>query len=353
MGRRMEVAAAEAEREEQGDAPSRALALLLAGETEAGLALYDTCLRGRNPHRLPVGLHLLFLERAGRSEAAERLRGIALRRGANLSVKHVSLGATPAEVVEDYASLFGRGVGNSRMVYEYLVTLSRLGRMDEVAAILAPDRLVRTIRLDLPGPNGRAGGLAAAVQALLSREESQAADRDAVQPLSKVRMLEQLHRLDDPAARALVAALREQADLYLRDWAASDHPLAHFVSLGFDLKAWALFARQGAFSERHVHPNGWATGVYYPADLPGEGAGGELVIGPPHDVEALGRDWPRATIRPEAGLLVLMPSYCMHWTMPLDGPGMRTSVAFDLLDKKPRAQDSADGPPCRPEEEAT
>lgn len=324
--------------EAQGAKPPnsrQALALLLAGDIDGGLALYETCLKRPNAHNIPVGLHLVFLERGGLGDVAEDLRRLALRRGGTVSIEAAKPGASPAEIAEEHSALFDRGIANGRMIFDYLVALARLGRMDEVRSLLDLDRRLRTVRLDLPGPNGEASGLGGAVRALLEREEYRAADRDSVQPLNRVPMLERLHRLDDPVAQALIAALRSEADRYLRDWAASDHPLAPLVTRRVDLKAWALFAREGGFSPRHLHSQGWATGVYYPAPPPGGGEGGELAIGPPEALEETAPGWPRAVIRPEAGLLVLMPSYCMHWTLPFHGPGVRMSVAFDLLDPAP------------------
>jgi hypothetical protein len=324
--------------EAQGAKPPnsrQALALLLAGEIDEGLALYETCLKRPNAHHIPVGLHLVFLERGGFGEVAEDLRRLALRRGGTVSIEAAKPGASPAEVAGEHEALFDRGIANGRMIFDYLVALAWIGRMDEVRSLLDLDRRLRTVRLDVPGPNGESGGFAAAVRALLDREEYRAVDRDSVQPLSRVPMLERLHRLDDPVARTLLAALRSEADRYLLEWAASDHPLARLVTRQVDLKAWALFAREGGFSPRHLHSQGWATGVYYPAPPPGGGEGGELVIGPPEELEEMAPDWPRAVIRPEDGLLVLMPSYCMHWTLPFQGPGVRMSVAFDLLDPAP------------------
>ena len=324
--------------EEEGPkdpAPGKALALLLAGETEAGFALYDSCFDRTNRHHIPIGIHLVFLERAGLNGVAQDLRSLALRRGGNVAVKDLRPGASPQEIAQEYAALFAQGIVNSRMVFRYLVALSRLGRMEEVAALLDTDRLLRTVRLDLPGPDGERGGLAPAVQALLIREEAKAVDKSAVQPLSGVRMLKRFHELEDPAARALVDALREEANRYLGDWAASDHPLARLVPRDFELKAWALYARGDGFSTRHLHSQAWATGVFYPAGVPDGETGGDLVVGPPEELEGKASGWPGAAIRPEPGLLVLMPAYCMHWTHPLAGPGVRTSVAFDLIDSAP------------------
>lgn len=316
--------------------PGQALVLLLAGDTEAGLALYDDCLKLPSRQHIPVGLHLVFLERAGLDGVAAELRDLALRRGGNVAVRDLKPGTSPEAIAAEYEALFERGIANARMIFRYLVMLSRLGRTDEVAALLDPERLLRTVRIDRPAPNGEAGGLAAAVQALLMREEAGSVDRDAEQPLSGVRVVESVHKLDDPAARALIAALREEADRYLGDWAASDHPLAHLVRRQFELKAWALFARGSGYSTRHVHATGWATGVYYPECVPG--GGGDLMVGPPEELGDESPGWPNAAIRPQPGLLVLMPSYCVHWTVPLAGPGLRTSIAFDLFDKAPRRE---------------
>jgi len=329
--------------EQSGRAPTSrdALALLLAGETEAGLDLYDICLKRTNRHNIPFGLHLTFLERAGLRAVADDLRQLVLRRGGNIAIKDIKPGASPAEVAAEYEVLFAQGMANSRMIFRYMIALARLGRMDEVAALLDMPRLLRKIRLDRPGPNGEAGGLAEAVQTMLIREEGRAQDKDAVQPFSKVPMLERLHRLEDPTARALSAALREEADRYVRDWAGSDHQLAGLVSREVRLDVWALFARGDGYCPRHLHPQGWSTGVYYPVGVEGNGPGGYLMIGPPEELEEIAPDWPRATIRPEPGLLVMMPSYCMHWTVPLGRPGLRTSIAFDLLDvPQPQAADA-------------
>lgn len=45
--------------------------------------------------------------------------------------------------------------------------------------------------------------------------------------------------------------------------------------------------------------------------------------------------WPDAKIRPEADLLVIMPSWYVHWTEPLERPGLRLSVAIDAIPVRP------------------
>jgi len=45
-------------------------------------------------------------------------------------------------------------------------------------------------------------------------------------------------------------------------------------------------------------------------------------------------DWGARTIKPRAGTLLLFPSYYTHWTVPLNRPGLRTSVAFDVVSRR-------------------
>jgi putative 2-oxoglutarate-Fe(II)-dependent oxygenase superfamily protein len=109
------------------------------------------------------------------------------------------------------------------------------------------------------------------------------------------------------------------------------------------ISAWGLISRGEGFNAPHIHHKGWATGVYYPAAPEGGGPGGALRIGPPPALGARAPGWPDATIRPEPGLLVLIPSFYTHWTVPLGRPGLRTSIAFDLVSTA-RSPRRIDGP---------
>ena len=57
-----------------------ALMLILSGDSAGGLSLYDQCVRGDFVYRLPVGLHLRFLEKADRADEAAALRERAIER---------------------------------------------------------------------------------------------------------------------------------------------------------------------------------------------------------------------------------------------------------------------------------
>jgi tetratricopeptide (TPR) repeat protein len=299
---------------------AQALKRLLAGDAETGLALYRDALRSVG-RRAPVGIHALALERSARHEEAAALRRLALAAGADLSVKGQALDAAPADRAREYETLIASGLVNSQMVWNYLLVLAELGRSDEIAALLAPARLLRQVRLDVD---------AAAVEAFLLREEQSGLYQEAHQSVRRMTKIERLQRFDDPAVLALLEAVREEMAFYMRDWAAQDHPLAGLMPRSFRLRSWGLVSHGDGYNVRHMHHRGWVTAVYYPTTIPpGEGVGC-LRVGCPDQLGDTAPGWPDVAIRPVAGLLVLMPSYYPHWTVPLGREGLRTSVAFDV-----------------------
>ena len=166
--------------------------------------------------------------------------------------------------------------------------------------------------------------------AILNREES-ADFQPAVQSVRAMSMIKDFARATDPTVAALVDAVTQQSSAYLERWAASDHPLAAFVPRRFELSGWALISRGTGYNVPHVHNLGWATPVYYPSAVSG---GGQLQVGRPDAGAGSGGQWGARSFTPQPGHFVLMPSFYTHWTVPMDKPGVRTSVAFDLLAKE-------------------
>ncbi|MDB5693969.1 MAG: hypothetical protein JWO81_3032 [Alphaproteobacteria bacterium] len=297
-----------------------ALKRLLAGEGEAGLALYREAL-GSGGLDAPAGLHALLLDRAGRGDEAAALRRLALEAGADLSVKGTALAAPPAERAREYETLIAAGLVNSRMIWTYLLVLAELGRTDEIEAILAPDFLLREVRVDAD---------AGAVEAFLLQQEQAGVYQEADQSVRQMTKIRRLQDFDEPAVQALLRAVRDETEAYMEEWASRGHMLSNLMPPSFRLRAWGLISRGSGYNTRHIHHRGWVTGVYYPTSVPPGEAGGELRVGCPDQLGARAPGWPDVGIRPEAGLLVLMPSYYTHWTVPLGREGLRTSVAFDV-----------------------
>ena len=308
----------------QASSAEPAIAAILSGD-EGGFALYESALRAAELATIPAGLHLGMLRQAGREKDARRLADLALRYGADLAPRAGSfLGAEPEVAAEEYEALIERGEVNARMIYRYLLALARLGRWEEHARILAPEALFKVVAID--------PGIAEAADALLLDLEEQAQPQESAQSVRKMRMASDLDRLDHPAAVQLLAAISDHTEAYLAYWRASDHPLGRLVPQTFDVSAWGLISRGEGYNVPHIHGEGWATGVFYPRSA--EGDGGELVVGKPEGAPGADVDWGARTIKPQAGTLLLFPSYYTHWTVPLNRPGLRTSVAFDVVSRR-------------------
>ena len=98
--------------------------------------------------------------------------------------------------------------------------------------------------------------------------------------------------------------------------------------------AWSVRLHRDGYHTSHVHPRGWISSACY-IELPdsmraGHTAEGILSFGapgmlttPPLPAEL--------SVRPEAGLLVLFPSYFWHGTLPFHSDQPRLTVAFDAV----------------------
>lgn len=136
----------------------------------------------------------------------------------------------------------------------------------------------------------------------------------------------------DPAVSALTAwltwALRRMID-------ATGGANAFKGSLS--ASAWATICRAGAYHAPHSHPDSAWSGVYYvdpgtdSADQPLSGvlefldprAGVEAVSAPG---DPYGEPF---RVRPQAGLLVVFPSWLYHWVHPYAGQTPRIAVSFN------------------------
>lgn len=108
---------------------------------------------------------------------------------------------------------------------------------------------------------------------------------------------------------------------------------------------WANINKPGDSNQLHCHPGAYWSGVYYPdpGGAENEAGGGELVVEDPRyptaystvpglllrhaDSEAM---YSQYAIRPEAGLLVMFPSWLRHSVRPHNGDRERVSVAINL-----------------------
>ncbi len=119
----------------------------------------------------------------------------------------------------------------------------------------------------------------------------------------------------------------------------------------FDLYGWAAVNRRGHYNTVHVHPMATWSGVYYvdPGDETVEGSNdGYLEFAHPVAASTM-TFFPTALpsarlVRPQAGLIILFPSYLLHSVRMYQGKRPRISVPFNAHLKGSAAPDERDQP---------
>jgi len=103
------------------------------------------------------------------------------------------------------------------------------------------------------------------------------------------------------------------------------------------VSAWATICRAGAYHAPHSHPDSAWSGVYYVdagSNATDRSLSGVLeFIDPRAGVEAVtapGDPYGEPVrVRPEAGLIVIFPSWLYHWVHPYTGHAPRIAVSFN------------------------
>ena len=145
-----------------------------------------------------------------------------------------------------------------------------------------------------------------------------------------------LERADSPVLRRMFDRLWQAGLEYIGQLStAPDNPFLRSRPPGLTLRAWSVVSGADTHHLSHIHATSWINGVYYVEVPPvvGDRVGkpGWLRVGPAANrgfTAALG--WDERWIRPEPGLVVLMPSHFSHETVPLGCDERRICVAFEL-----------------------
>ena len=91
---------------------------------------------------------------------------------------------------------------------------------------------------------------------------------------------------------------------------------------------------RGGHLTSHIHEEGWLSGVLYlamPSDRPeGSTAGGIEFSTDGDDYPREHDDFPRRTLLPGVGDIVLFPSSLFHRTIPFQSNEERICIAFDV-----------------------
>ena len=308
---------------------NRALSMILKGQSDAGIAAYAALLRDEdfNIRPLPLGLHLQMLRRADHLDAAAEIQRLALRKGADPTLSALRQRSVP-EAIAEYRGFISAGQVNGLMVSRYLLLLEQQGERAAMRPYLDVDRLVsrQTVLRE------NAGLLSEAAE--LFRAEAMASPRrEKDQSLRNLDRIAALHRRSEPVIVELLARAKEAIDGYLAERADELRQLFSWTVEQYRLRAFAVLSEGEGFNVPHVHSPSLITAVLYlagPADAGGPHSPGALrVTGPSNALDP--SNWPDLSFAPTPGTMVLMPSWMTHWTVPLDRPVSRISVAFDVV----------------------
>lgn len=143
-----------------------------------------------------------------------------------------------------------------------------------------------------------------------------------------------LRQSDDPAIRAFFTAIDGPIRRHIQALGAGPDPLRSRNASDYRVAGcWSVQLRPGGFHTPHFHSKGWLSSACH-IELPeAVGAGGRegwLAFGAPA-FEGVRPLEPDHYEKPEAGRLVLFPSYMWHGTVPFGGDQPRLTIAFDLV----------------------
>jgi tetratricopeptide (TPR) repeat protein len=144
-----------------------------------------------------------------------------------------------------------------------------------------------------------------------------------------------LSRSTDPVIQALFTAFASPIRQYLEHIGRGSDPLRRRNQGRWRFNgAWSVRLHSSGYHANHTHPRGWISSACY-IELPdcmsdGRSDEGVLTFGEPGiaTTPKLGAEY---SVRPEAGMLVLFPSYFWHGTVPFRSNQARLSVAFDAV----------------------
>lgn len=140
---------------------------------------------------------------------------------------------------------------------------------------------------------------------------------------------------DNPVVAAFFSMLDAPIRAYMAALRPGDrtHPVDRRNSGAYRLSgSWSVQLQPGGYHIDHVHPRGWLSSAYY-VTLPDvsdeDSRAGWIRFGEPGTrIAGLHAEH---FVRPEAGMLVLFPSYMWHGTVPFTTGETRLTAAFDVL----------------------
>ena len=317
--------------------------LLRSGRNEAGLACQREVV-ARHPDDAAAHFALAnALQETGDWKAAVASYGAAARLDPkiaglnnNLAAALIKLGDLRAALAAAEAELRQDPQNPPAIAYK-AQALWELGREAEAEALVDYDRFIFQDRLT--APEGFAS-LAEFNTALVHDLGEHPTLSQAVDPKQRAIRGGAVALAVNSAPTPAIAALERAFQERIQGWAASlpDDPAHPFLCRkpnSYGLNMWGNLLTSQGYQAAHIHNAGWVSGVYYAAvprsvSAKSDSQEGWIEFGRP-GYGLPSRVAPRLhALAPEAGMMLLFPSYFWHRTLPFEGESLRVSVAFDL-----------------------
>ena len=233
-----------------------------------------------------------------------------------------------------------REPGHARARYELARAYAGLGRAEDARQVIDLHRFVGVTDLPPPGEYADATSFEAALAREIAAHPTLKPDPAGLATRGGFQTAIDLAQTAEGALAALLGQIRAGVEAFaagLPDGSAD--PFVRARPGAAALEAWAVVCPAAGHQMTHIHPRGWLSGVYYvsvPEAAPDDPSGGCLVLGSQSEHDTDGDPpWGTRAHRPAPGQMILFPSHIPHATLPTRSPGLRISVAFDVVPLDP------------------
>lgn len=254
-----------------------------------------------------------------------------------LANAHAATGS-PEKAVALCDEFLERSPTSAALLLVKALALRDAGRDAEADALLGQDTLIRTRQITAPARYGSIEKFNAALEKMIrnhpsfARTHTNRATRHGSQTgslsIDPPPEMQVFMRLIDAEVKAAQAEFRAAG--------LGEHPWVRHAPTKWSVNSWAVVLNDQGYQLSHIHPEAWMSVVYYvaiPEDGvgPGHGEDGWIEFGRPSDQLFARAETPVRSIRPQAGTLVMFPSYSFHRTKPFSSAEQRISISFDIF----------------------
>lgn len=218
----------------------------------------------------------------------------------------------------------------------YEATALRLLGSPDYELLVDMDRLVRIYSLPVPSGYSDIREFNMALMEVLQHWQPYTA-RPLDQSLrGGTQTTRELTMIRDPVIEAYVRALDEPIRQYMNEVGRDGgHPLTRRNRGDYRIAgSWSVQLTGGGRHVNHVHPEGWISSAYYVLVPPRTAAdpdrAGWIKFGEP-PFKTVPSTPAQKWIAPEAGQLVLFPSFLWHGTEPIRDDSLRVTAPFDVV----------------------